>query len=102
MDIKKLDTILYISRVFAINEQNFCTTYRQVIAIVYSLILYERIIIGFDRFNIVLNDHKPTLSCFTEEGSTSPIPYTAQMQSTKFQKICVVHTRSKKLSAADV
>ena len=85
----KLD-VIYNSRTFTTAEQKLCTAYRGIIGIVYSLTIYEHIIIGSAHFINVLNDHKPILSCFTKKGYLSPIFYTAQMQLTKFQKLRII------------
>ena len=98
----KLDVISYISRIFTTNEQKLCTTYRELIGIVYALTIYEHIIIGSAHFINVLNDHKPILSCFTKKGNLSPIFYTAQMQLTKFQKLRIIYTKGKYLFVADM
>ena len=59
-------------------------------------------IIGSTQFIIVLNDHKPILSCFTKKENLSPILYTEQMQLTKFQKLRIIYTKGKHLSVADM
>ena len=58
-DKEKLDGISYYCRNFTINEKKLCTTYRELIGVIYSLRMYESNIIGSDLFTNALNDHKP-------------------------------------------
>ena len=41
---------------FTTDEQELCSTYREVLGIVNPLSKYEQINIGYDHFNIVSND----------------------------------------------
>ena len=67
----KLDVISYNFRILATIEQKLCTIYREIIGIVYSLTIYKHNIIGSDPFIIVLNVHKPILSCSLKKGNLS-------------------------------
>ena len=92
----QFDVISYIPRIFTTTEQKLCTTFRELIGIVYSLTNYEHIIIGSAHFIKVLKDQKPIISCFTKKGNLSPTFYTAQMQLTKFQRLRISYTEGKK------
>ena len=57
MDKKgKLDFISFISLFFATNEQQLCTTYRDLIGIVFLLTIYERNFTGSDHSKNVFID----------------------------------------------
>ena len=60
----KLDFLSNNTGVFNTNELKLCTIYRELTGIVYSLTIYEHIIVGSDYFIIVLKDHKPVHSRF--------------------------------------
>ena len=64
-----------------------CTTDRELSGNLCSLTINDYNIIGSDHFIIVLNDHKPNVSCFTEKSNLSPKSYTAQKQLNKIQKL---------------
>ena len=93
IDKGKLVVISYNSWFFTTNGQNFSYIHREVTAIVYSPTKQEIINTGSDHFIDVLNDHKPNLSFLSEKGNLAPIFYTAQMQSTKNQKLRIVYTK---------
>ena len=92
-----MDVILisYNSRLFTTTEHKLYTTYRELIEIVYSMTIYEHIIIGSDDCINVLNDDKSDFRCFTKIKIISPILYTAEMQLTNFQKLRVIQTQGK-------
>ena len=97
----KLDVISYKSRIFTTNEQKLCITYRDIKGIVYSLTKYEHINIGSDRFRKNLTGRERNLSYFTKKRNLSPIFCTAQMQLTKIQKLRIIYTKGKNLSASN-
>ena len=63
-DRRQLDFISYKCLIFTTNEQNLCSTYRELIGNVSPLTKYEQIKNGSDQFINVLNDYKPILSFF--------------------------------------
>ena len=65
----KLDFISYSSRILFTNERKVCTTYREILGILFSLTKKEDNKIGSVHFNNVLNDHKQNLSCFKKTFS---------------------------------
>ena len=101
-DIGKLDNIPYFSRIHTSSEENLCTTYRELIRNIFSLTIYKQIIIDSDYLVNVLNEQKPTISCFNNKGNFSPIFYTARLQVTKFQKPSFDYRGKKILTAADL
>ena len=84
-DKGKLDCFCYDSCFLQTNEHKNCTTYRELIGIVNSLTINEQNVIGSDQFKIVLNNHKPILSCLTTDRNFSPILYFAEMHFIKYQ-----------------
>ena len=85
----------YNSRIFTTNEQKLCTTYRELIKLVNSLMIYENFFIETDHFLNVLKDHKPILSCLTKKRNFSPRFHTVHRQFTKNQKLCIIYTKEK-------
>ena len=83
-------------------NENFCTTYREFFGFVNSLTIYELFKFGSDHIISVLNDLKPTISCFSKKGNLSPVIYTAHMQWNKFQKLRFNYTKEENFSVADM
>ena len=97
-----MKVISYNSRILNTQEQKLSTLDRELLAIVYALQLYEFLMIGSPHPIYIFTDHKPLLHCFAKKGNLSPRFYTAQMQSTKFSKLKIIHTPGKNLTVADM
>ena len=69
--------------------------------IVYLLMTYDQIMIGYDHFSNVLNDHKPIFICFTKKGSLFPAFFTSQFQLTKCRNLRIFYQERKNFSVAD-
>ena len=91
----KISVISYNSRVLNTQEQKLSTLYRELLAIVYTLQIYEFFIIGSPHPICMFTDHKPLLHCFAKKEILSPSFYRAQMQLTKFLKLKISHTPGK-------
>ena len=98
----KMKVISYNSRILNTQEQKLSTLYRELLAIVYVLQIYEFLIIGSPHPIYIFTDHKPLLHCFAKKGNLSPRFYRAQMQLIKFSKLKIIHTPGKNLTVADM
>ena len=58
-DKRKLHKNSCKGRIFTINKQKHCTTYRELIGVVFSLRINENKIIVSDHYTHVLNNQKP-------------------------------------------
>ena len=92
----------YNSRTLNTQEQKLSTLYRELLAIVYALQIYECLNIGSPHRIYMFTDHKPLLHCFAKKRNLSPRFYRAQMQLTKFSKLTIIHTPGKILTLADM
>ena len=98
----KMKVISYNSCILNPQEQKLSTLDRELLGIVHALQIYEILIIGSPHPIHIITDHKPLLHCFTKKGNLSPRFCRAQMQSTKFSKLKIIHTARKNLSVADM
>ena len=64
--------ISYNSRILNTHEQKLSTLYRELLAIVYALQIYEFLIIGSPHPIDIFTDHQPLLHCFAKTGNLSP------------------------------
>ena len=94
--------IFYKSRILNTQEQKFLTLDRELLGIVYTLQIYEFLIIGSPHPIFFFTDHKPFLHCFAKKGNLSPRFYRAQMQLTNISKLKIYHTPGKNLTVADM
>ena len=64
--------ISYIPQILITQEQKLSTLDRELLAIVYTLQIYEFFIIGSPHPIYTFTDHKPLLLCFAKKGNLSP------------------------------
>ena len=87
-----MQVISYNSRNLTTQEQKLSTYDRELCAITFALSRYQFIVIG-SKFPITtFTDHNPILFLFTREGNLTPKQYKAQMLSTKFSNLQIIHT----------
>ena len=83
----QMQVISYNLRIFTESEQKLAVIYRELSAIVYTLEIYEILIIGSKHPITILTDHKPILTLVTRKGN----------RNTRFSRYQIVFTRFPKL-----
>ena len=96
-----MQVISFNSRLLPTTEQRFPIMYKELMAIIFALQVYEFLIIGSEYPITIFSDHRPLVWLFSTKIKPSPVILRYQMIASKFN-INLLWTNGKNLSLADM
>ena len=96
-----MKVVSFNSRLLTTTEQRYPIMYKELMAIIFALQVYEFLIIGSEYPITIFSDHRPLVWLFSTKIKPSPVILRYQMTASKFN-INLLWTNGKNLSLAEI